>query len=168
MEIRDIIEQRGIILDGTSSDCPFWVHTTAWPGIPFGQSFISKGFWKSPGPDTIPKAPERFVKKTAQFRELANSPGILLTHEIYPGTAAMFEDEVNMLVKISDEYTCLSAYVDPPRRWTEEIETRFQASKTPPETWRRPARMASTHERDNSCFLLPAGPLEEEADTQEF
>jgi sugar phosphate isomerase/epimerase len=39
-EIKEIFEQRGMTLDGISSHCPFWVHTTAWTESPTVRPFI--------------------------------------------------------------------------------------------------------------------------------
>lgn len=39
-EIRDAFESRGLLLDGISTHCPFWVHTTAWTGSPTIRPFL--------------------------------------------------------------------------------------------------------------------------------
>ena len=39
-EIKDTFEQRGLLLDGISAHCPFWVHTSAWTGTRSGNPFI--------------------------------------------------------------------------------------------------------------------------------
>jgi sugar phosphate isomerase/epimerase len=39
-EIRDAFAQAGLTLDGISTHCPFWVHTTAWTGSPTIRPFI--------------------------------------------------------------------------------------------------------------------------------
>lgn len=39
-EIKDTFAQREMKLDGISSHCPFWVHTTAWTGSPTIRPFL--------------------------------------------------------------------------------------------------------------------------------
>ncbi len=39
-EIRDAFAHAGLTLDGISTHCPFWVHTTAWTGSPTIRPFI--------------------------------------------------------------------------------------------------------------------------------
>jgi len=39
-EIKDAFESRGMHLDGVSSHCPFWVHTSIWTGTKSGHPFI--------------------------------------------------------------------------------------------------------------------------------
>ncbi|MBU6402148.1 MAG: sugar phosphate isomerase/epimerase [Verrucomicrobia bacterium] len=39
-EIKDTFEKRGMSLDGVSTHCAFWVHTTAWTGSPTIRPFI--------------------------------------------------------------------------------------------------------------------------------
>jgi sugar phosphate isomerase/epimerase len=39
-EIKDTFAQRGMTLDGISTHCPIWVHTTAWTGSPTIRPFI--------------------------------------------------------------------------------------------------------------------------------
>ncbi len=39
-EIKDTFAQRGMILDGVSAHCPFWVHTTAWTDSPTVRPFL--------------------------------------------------------------------------------------------------------------------------------
>ena len=39
-EIKDAFARRGMTLDGISTHCPFWVHTTAWTGSPTIRPFI--------------------------------------------------------------------------------------------------------------------------------
>lgn len=46
--IKDKIEGRGLILDGISAHCPFWVHTTAWTGSPTIRPFIPAELHKEP------------------------------------------------------------------------------------------------------------------------
>jgi sugar phosphate isomerase/epimerase len=39
-EIKSTFAERGLSLDGISSHCPFWVHTTAWTGSPTIRPFL--------------------------------------------------------------------------------------------------------------------------------
>lgn len=39
-EIKRAFEERGLRIDGISTHCPFWVHTTAWTGSPTIRPFI--------------------------------------------------------------------------------------------------------------------------------
>src|SRR6058998_1122524 len=39
-EIEGTFDKAGMILDGVSAHCPFWVHTTAWTGSPTIRPFI--------------------------------------------------------------------------------------------------------------------------------
>src|SRR6266481_5245264 len=39
-EIKDAFAKVGLSLDGISTHCPFWVHTTAWTGSPTIRPFI--------------------------------------------------------------------------------------------------------------------------------
>ena len=39
-EIRTTFDKAGMLLDGVSSHCPIWVHTTAWTGSPTIRPFI--------------------------------------------------------------------------------------------------------------------------------
>src|SRR5512139_3017859 len=48
-EIKDTFAQRGMTLDGISTHCPIWVHTTAWTGSPTIRPFIP--------PDVAAKSP---------------------------------------------------------------------------------------------------------------
>src|SRR2546427_11647539 len=47
-EIKEIFAKAKMILDGISAHCPFWVHTTAWPGSPSIRPFIPAGVAKKP------------------------------------------------------------------------------------------------------------------------
>lgn len=48
--IRDAFDSRGMMLDGVSAHCPFWVHTSAWTGSPTVRPFLPKdAAAKSPG-----------------------------------------------------------------------------------------------------------------------
>ncbi|MEK9864718.1 MAG: TIM barrel protein [Verrucomicrobiota bacterium] len=74
----------------------------------------------------IKEGQERFVTKTARIREHANQLGMVLAHEIHPGTAAMCADDFNMLVNICDGDACLGVNADPSHCWEgEDFETRF-------------------------------------------
>jgi sugar phosphate isomerase/epimerase len=53
-EIREAFESRGMTLDGISSHCPFWVHTSAWTGTKSGNPFIA--------PDIAKKSPQEIEK----------------------------------------------------------------------------------------------------------
>ena len=50
---------------------------------------------------------------TAKIRAHANNLGIVLAHEIHPGTAAMTADDFLMLVAICDGDICLGVNADP-------------------------------------------------------
>lgn len=176
-EIKNAFASRGLKLDGISTHCPFWVHTTAWTGSPTVRPFIPAtlhneapakieqwaetyvlkaldlaaalgvkvvpmfwgaaygwematgypwGFFAGPGYDLLKQGDERFVTKTAKIRQHANSLGIVLCHEIHPGTAAMCADDFLRLVKICGNDKCLGVNVDPSHCWEgENWETRF-------------------------------------------
>lgn len=176
-EIRDVFESRGLSLDGISTHCPVWVHTTAWTGSPTVRPFVPAdvakqspaqieawaetyllqlfdlatelgirvlpmfwgvafgweaatgypwGFWAGGDYDLIKEGQERFVTKTAKLRQAANQRGIILCHEIHPGTAAMCADDFTMLVDICDGDACLGVNADPSHCWEgESWESRF-------------------------------------------
>ncbi len=98
-------------------------------GVAFGWEVASGypwGFWKGGDYDLLKEGQERFVKKTAKIRKQANSLGIVLAHEIHPGTAAMCADDFNMLVQMCDGDKCLGVNADPSHCWEgESWETRF-------------------------------------------
>ncbi len=100
----------------------FWGVAYGWEvatGYPWG-------FFAGPDYDLIKEGDERFVTKTAKIRAKANSLGIILAHEIHPGTAAMCADDFNHLVDICDGDACLGVNVDPSHCWEGETwETRF-------------------------------------------
>ena len=102
---------------------------TFW-GVAFGWEMATGypwGFWKGPGYDLLQKGQERFVKKTAKLRERANKLGLILAHEIHPGTAASCADDFNMLVKTCDGDKCLGVNADPSHCWEgEDWETRLR------------------------------------------
>ena len=101
---------------------------TFW-GVAFGWEMATGypwGFWAGPGYDFLKEGQERFVKKTAKIRARANELGIVLAHEIHPGTAAMCADDFNMLVNICDGDKCLGVNADPSHCWEgESWESRF-------------------------------------------
>lgn len=79
------------------------------------------GFWKSPGDyDLLEEGKARFVEKTKAIREKARSLGIVLAHEIHPGTAAMCADDFLMLVGICDGDPSIVVNVDPSHCWEGE------------------------------------------------
>jgi sugar phosphate isomerase/epimerase len=85
------------------------------------------GFWASGNYDLIKEGEERFVKKTSKIRKHAKSLGLVLAHEIHPGTAAMCADDFNRLVEICDGDPCLGVNADPSHCWEgENWETRFR------------------------------------------
>ena len=98
-------------------------------GVAFGWEMATGypwGFWAGEGFDLMKEGQERFVKKTQKLRDHANSLGMILAHEIHPGTGAMCADEFNMLVDICDGDKCLGVNADPSHCWEgEDWETRF-------------------------------------------
>ena len=98
-------------------------------GVAFGWELATGypwGFWAGGDFDLIKEGKERFVEKTAKIRAHANSLGMILAHEIHPGTGAMCADEFNMLVDICDGDKCLGVNADPSHCWEgEDWETRF-------------------------------------------
>lgn len=92
-------------------------------GVAFGWELATGypwGFWAGPGFNLLKEGKERFVSKTARLRQHANSLGIVLAHEIHPGTAAVCADEFNMLVEICDGDRCLGVNADPSHCWEGE------------------------------------------------
>src|SRR5258708_38952191 len=68
-------------------------------GVAFGWELATGypwGFWKGGDYDLLKEGQERFVKKTAKIRQHANKLGIVLCHEIHPGTGAMCADDFNL------------------------------------------------------------------------
>jgi sugar phosphate isomerase/epimerase len=53
-EIKDAFANAGLSLDGISTHCPFWVHTTAWTGSPTIRPFTP--------PDVAKKSPQEIEK----------------------------------------------------------------------------------------------------------
>lgn len=99
-------------------------------GVAFGWELASGypwGFWAGGDFDLIKEGQERFVKKTAKIRKHANGLGIVLAHEIHPGTAAMCADDFNNLVATCDGDKCLGVNADPSHCWEgESWQTRFE------------------------------------------
>ncbi|KAB2649347.1 MAG: sugar phosphate isomerase/epimerase [Verrucomicrobia bacterium] len=61
-EIKEAFSQRGMTLDGISSHCPFWVHTTAWTGSPTIRPFIPVEVAKK-SPQEIERWAETYILK---------------------------------------------------------------------------------------------------------
>jgi sugar phosphate isomerase/epimerase len=61
-DIKDAFEKRGMSLDGISSHCPIWVHTTAWTESPSIRPFIPADVAKK-SPAEIEKWAENYVLK---------------------------------------------------------------------------------------------------------
>ncbi len=59
-EIKATFDKEGIILDGISCHCPFWVHTTAWTGSPSVRPFIPADVAKK-SPAEIEKWAENYL-----------------------------------------------------------------------------------------------------------
>lgn len=99
-------------------------------GVAFGWEIATGypwGFWKGSDYDLIAEGIERFANKTKRIREHANKLGILLAHEIHPGTAAVCAQDFLKLVEICDGDSCLTVNADPSHNWEgENWETRFR------------------------------------------
>lgn len=99
-------------------------------GVAYGWELASGypwGFWAGGDFDLIKEGQERFVTKTAKLRKHANGLGIVLAHEIHPGTAAMCADDFNHLVSTCDGDKCLGVNADPSHCWEgESWQTRFE------------------------------------------
>lgn len=59
-EIKDAFEKAGLSLDGISTHCPFWVHTTAWTGSPTIRPFTPADVAKK-SPQEIEKWAEDYI-----------------------------------------------------------------------------------------------------------
>jgi sugar phosphate isomerase/epimerase len=98
-------------------------------GVAFGWELATGypwGFWKGADYDLLKEGRDRFVGKTARLRAHARSLGIILAHEIHPGTAAMCGDDFNLLVEACDGDGCLGVNADPSHCWEgESWESRF-------------------------------------------
>lgn len=53
-EVREAFASRGMLLDGISAHCPFWVHTSAWTGTPTVRPFLPA--------DVAKKTPEKIER----------------------------------------------------------------------------------------------------------
>ena len=71
-DIADVFESRGMRLDGISSHCPFWVHTSIWSGTKSGNVFIPADVVKL-SPEKIEKWHETYLLK---LMDLAASLGV--------------------------------------------------------------------------------------------
>lgn len=94
----------------------FWGVAFSWEvatGYPWG-------FWQGDDYDLIKEGEERFVKKTECLRTRANQLGIVLAHEIHPGTAARCSAEFKHLVSICDDDKCIGVNEDPSHNWEGE------------------------------------------------
>jgi sugar phosphate isomerase/epimerase len=78
------------------------------------------GFWQGPGYDLVAEGKDRFVQKTQRIRDHARKLGIVLGHEIHPGTAAMCADDFMMLLDICDDDVSLGVNIDPSHCWEGE------------------------------------------------
>lgn len=58
-EIKETFAKAKLTLDGISSHCPFWVHTTAWTGSPTIRPFIP--------PDVAKKSPQEIEKWAEEY-----------------------------------------------------------------------------------------------------
>jgi sugar phosphate isomerase/epimerase len=61
-DIKSAFEERGMSLDGISTHCPFWVHTTAWTGSPCIRPFIPAEVAKR-SPAAIERWAEDYIMK---------------------------------------------------------------------------------------------------------
>ena len=61
-EIRETFESRAMTLDGISSHCPFWVHTSALTGTKSGHPFIPPEA-QSLSPEKLEKWAESYLLK---------------------------------------------------------------------------------------------------------
>lgn len=100
-------------------------------GVAFGWEVATGypwGFWKGADYDLVEEGKERFVQKTSRLREHARKLGIILCHEIHPGTGAACADDFLTLVNICDADSCLGVNADPSHCWEgEPWEQRFRA-----------------------------------------
>jgi sugar phosphate isomerase/epimerase len=98
-------------------------------GVAFGWELATGypwGFWKGGDYDLIAEGQERFVRKTERIRKHAANLGVVLAHEIHPGTVAMCADDFNMLVQICEGDRTLAVNADPSHCWEgENWEARF-------------------------------------------
>ncbi len=73
-EIRNAFAARGLVLDGISAHCPFWVHTSIWTGTRSGNPFIAPDVAKQ-SPDQIEKGHEAYLHK---LMDLAAELGVTI------------------------------------------------------------------------------------------
>ncbi len=99
-------------------------------GVAFGWEIATGypwGFWKGSDFDLIEEGKERFLKKTAKLRRHARELGIVLCHEIHPGTGAACAADFSTLVSVCDNDSCLGVNADPSHCWEGETwEVRFR------------------------------------------
>ena len=98
-------------------------------GVAFGWEVATGypwGFWKGADYDLVQEGYDRFVGKTKKIRDAANEHGIVLAHEIHPGTAAACAQDFLRLVNLCDDQTCIAVNADPSHCWEgESWQTRF-------------------------------------------
>jgi len=85
-EIKGAFEKRGLKLDGISTHCPFWVHTTAWTGSPTTHPFLP-GDVAQKSPQEIEQWAEDYLLKAL---DLAAELGIKIV-PMFWGTAHGWE-----------------------------------------------------------------------------
>jgi sugar phosphate isomerase/epimerase len=100
----------------------FWGVAFGWEvgtGYPWG-------FWEGSGYSLISEGCDRFVEKTEKIRDRARDLGIVLAHEIHPGTAAVSAHDFLKLLEICDGDKVLGVNADPSHCWEgESWQTRF-------------------------------------------
>ena len=92
-------------------------------GVAFGWELATGypwGLWKGADYDLVSEGKERFVTKTEKIRNHARKLGIIIAHEIHPGTAAMSSSDFHMLVGSCDGDSCLGVNIDPSHCWEGE------------------------------------------------
>ena len=113
---------------------PYWGLEVA-SGYPWGM-------WSGPGYDLIAEGDERFLKMTAKIRQHAAAAGIVLAHEIHPGTGVLCADDFQHLVEITDGDACVGVNADPSHCWeNEDYDVRFRHPFVAP-------RIAGNHVKD--------------------
>jgi sugar phosphate isomerase/epimerase len=85
-EIKNAFESRGLKIDGFSSHCVFWVHTTAWTGSPTIRPFISAEVAKK-SPQEIEQWAEDYIMR---FYDLMAELGVKIL-PMFWGTAFGWE-----------------------------------------------------------------------------
>lgn len=118
MEMLDLCSELGIKIVPM-----FWGVVYGWEvatGYPWG-------FFSGPEYDLIKEGTDRFITKTQKIRDHANSLGIILAHEIHPGTGATCADDFLYLLKACDGDPCIRVNADPSHCWDgEDWVTRFE------------------------------------------